>query len=378
MSDSELGLIRVTREWLQEVVFPHWLQVGIDSGTQLFIENLSFEGKPLKSAKRALVQARQIYSIAEGARLSLVSESQSKLIISSSSKAFLKYFQLPSGAFVHSIDEQGQHLNLDNDLYSQAFALFALAHAFESSKNLEFKVAANKLVHFLSSERRNINGGFTEIKNGKVLYQSNPHMHLFESALAWMKIDSDPVWKNLASELQNLCVNKFIDSKTELLAENFDEKWQPLLEKGHFIFEPGHQFEWSWLLFQYDSLRKLKNETKQSRRLFELAEKFGVTNPSRALAFDEIWSDGRVHKRSSRFWPQCERIKAAVVLGEGKIADIAMQALIENFLMLKEGLWKDTLLESGEYGDQPVKASSLYHIINAISEYAEHRPKIAL
>jgi mannose/cellobiose epimerase-like protein (N-acyl-D-glucosamine 2-epimerase family) len=109
-----------------------------------------------------------------------------------------------------------------------------------------------------------------------------------------------------------------------------------------------------------------------------LAEKFGVTNPSRALAFDEIWSDGRVHKRSSRFWPQCERIKAAVVLGEGKIADIAMQALIENFLMLKEGLWKDTLLESGEYGDQPVKASSLYHIINAISEYAEHRPKIAL
>jgi mannose-6-phosphate isomerase len=43
----------------------------------------------------------------------------------------------------------------------------------------------------------------------------------------------------------------------------------------------------------------------------------------------------------------------------------------------KPGLWLDTLTENGTFAEQPVKASSLYHIINALSEYITLRPRVA-
>ena len=372
MSEQDLNLKQISLSWLKEKVFPLWLKEGVDSQANFFIENLNFEGKAQVTPRRALVQARQIYSFAEGARLHVLDQALAKQIVESSTRSFIKLYSLSNGAFVHSVSNDGKHLNFDVDLYTQAFALFGLAQAFEFSQGAEFKVAALKLYSYLNTERRNKAGGFTEIKDKKLLFQSNPHMHLFESALAWLKIDSDPIWKSLANELYDLCTDKFIDSKTGLLAEHFDQNWKPIRTDDNFIFEPGHLYEWSWLFYQYRKL--IHGDNEESRSLFNLAEKFGLS-ANQELAFDEIWSNGKVNKSSSRFWPQCERIKSAAILNENKVADVAMKSLMDHFLDMNRGLWKDTLLESGQYADIPVKASSLYHIINAISEFVAVRPK---
>lgn len=365
-----LSLQQDTMNWLKNRVFPLWSTNGFDRTAGTFIESLNFEGQALISPLRALVLARQIYSFAEGLRLQSIEKNLALKLIEQSTEYFITKYSLPDGSFVHSVDKNG-HLNKDRDLYSQAFAIFALAHAYEFIPRADFKTAALKVVSYLQTERKNSLGGYTEIKGGKVLFQSNPHMHLFESALAWVKIDSDPTWKELAQEIHDLCRTKFIDNKTQFLAEHFNEKWEPIKENGNFIFEPGHHFEWSWLFYQYQQL--IGTDCKAvSESLFKSAEQYGLSTNGE-LAFDEIWSNGIPNKKSSRFWPQTERIKAAVVLNRPESADKAMKALVQHYLLMEKGLWRDTRLEDGSYADIPVKASSLYHIINAISEYKRHR-----
>ncbi len=373
MEDSQQEIVQKSLTWLKDRVFPLWSTEGFDYKENIFVENLSFESKAQNSPARALVQARQIYSFAEGARLQVLSKNLAKNLIWMSAHSLIEKYSLPNGAIVNSIDKTG-HLNSDLDLYSQAFALFGLAQAFEMCGDAEFRNAALKIVSYLNSERRNLAGGFTEIKAGKLLFQSNPHMHLFESVIAWMNVDQNPMWTELAAELSELSILKFIDPSTGFLAEHFDENWKPFRENGNFICEPGHHFEWSWLFIQYQKLNKnFKNNVSQN--LFDIAEKFGVSEKTQ-LAYDEIWSDGDFKKVSSRFWPQCERVKAAVVLGDFFSADQAMKSLMTHFLILEKGLWKDTRLEDGTFKEQIVKASSLYHIINAISEYAQLRPNL--
>ena len=56
-----------------------------------------------------------------------------------------------------------------------------------------------------------------------------------------------------------------------------------------------------------------------------------------------------------------------VVLCPGALTTAA--ALFRYFDLPVRGLWFDTWEENGNFREQPVKSSSLYHIIGAISEY---------
>jgi mannose-6-phosphate isomerase len=241
-------------------------------------------------------------------------------------------------------------------------------------------------VNYLRRERAVPAGGFTELDDGgQKLYKSNPHMHMFESAIAWMQIDpSEKVWRDLGAELINLCLTKFIDPATGVIGEYFDASWNPLKENGRFIWEPGHQYEWSWLMSLYEELTK-KDLKDLRHKIFNLAEKHG-TSPQRKVAFDEMWSDWTTKKISSRFWPQCERIKAAVRLGNevnpevqgsyAKAADDALETLFKFFETPKQGMWWDQLSETDTFSGTSSKSSSLYHIVNALEEYIHLRPKM--
>ncbi len=384
MNTIALFLSEQSKNWLKQDVFPLWIQSGVDPMTGSFVESLTMEGKPLTTPRRALVQARQIYSFVTGSKLDVCDEGLAKKIVLQATESFTKNYLQESGACIHSVDTQGQPQNKDVDLYTQAFALFAYANAFEISHDKKYQELGFKILNYLKTERRAIGGGFTEIKENKVFYQSNPHMHLFEAALAWAAIDSSEEWKDLATELYDLCLTKFIDQKTGALCEHFDEGWLPQRVDGHFFFEPGHHFEWAWLLSVYQDFFH-EDCRKTCLSLYEMANKYGVNE--RHYTVDEVWSNGTIKKGSSRFWPQCERIKAAARLGfeshprdQKKFALHADQALTVLFHYLQtptKGLWQDTLLENGEFSKQDPKGSSLYHIINAMEEYLNLRPRIA-
>lgn len=375
--------IEQAKHWLTQNVFPIWFDRGFEASTGCFVESISLTGEPLTNLdRRAMVQTRQIYAMTEAVKLDLFDREKAIEIIRKNTQLLIQKYRAESGGYAHSINPQLNVSNSDMDLYTQAFVLFGFARAYELLKEEQLVVEAKKLLTYLKESRRTGSGGYTEIKAGKTLYQSNPHMHLFEAALAWVAVSNETCWRQLADELFTLCTTRFIDAETGFLAEHYSEPWVPQRIEGYFIFEPGHHFEWAWLLSQYQQLTGIATE-KYSLPLYASAEKYGLT-ADRKFAIDEVLSSTNVHKKSARFWPQTERIKAAVDLGLSQkerqsyavVADMSFETLFRYFEGLQAGLWQDTLQEDGKFQNQPAKASSLYHIINALSEYILKRQKL--
>jgi mannose-6-phosphate isomerase len=375
-----------SQDWLAQDAIPLWLGQGIDWKQGGFFEALSPRGEALEGPKRSMVQARQIYSFKTASELQCVEKKVAHHAIAHGLKFMLDFCSLPSGAFMHAVDRDGKPHQTTPDLYAQAFALFGLAQAFSIEPASALRDRAKALVDYLQRERKTADGGYFELKGAERLYQSNPQMHLFEAALAWMDVDSDPAWRKLADEMASLCLEKFIDRESGVLGEHFEAGWTPVRdpagEKNCFMFEPGHQYEWAWLLGRYQK-HTGKDLSAARFRLFERSERNGIC-PDRKTAFDELWSDMRCKTATSRFWPQCERIKAAVQLGneasqserEGyyRAADEALSALFRFLETPKRGLWFDRCSTDFAFIDQPAKASSLYHIIGAMNEYLAYRP----
>ncbi len=372
------------KKWLSSDVLPLWFGLGFETASGCFLEWISYDSKPLIEAeRRAMVQARQIYSVCEASRLQLMTQAEASELVRANVNLLFRHYKRPSGGYAHALNHRLEITNDSVELYTQAFILFCLSQAYGLLKDENIRTEALSLLDYLNTKRRIATGGFTEIKNGKVLYQSNPHMHLFEAALAWVAVDHSESWKQLAEELKNICLNHFIDPTTNLLAEHFSEPWLPEASNGQFVFEPGHHYEWAWLLLEYQKLLKT-DLLKQAQVLFANAETYGLSS-DRKFAVDEVWSNFKINKNTSRFWPHCERIKAAVslaVLSQNaeekqkyfESADLAFEGLATYLETPVAGLWHDTRLADGSFKSEPAaKASSLYHIINAYSEYINKR-----
>ena len=372
--------ITAAKNWLSQKALPLWTGIGFEEKTGCFIESITFEGQALTNAdRRAMVQCRQIYSVCEGAKLGLIDHYKAAALIKKNTDLLISKYKLPSKGYAQTINANLEISNNSIELYTQAFVIFGLAQAYALLKTENLKTEALSLLEYLNSQRRNNEGGYTEIKSGQTLFQSNPHMHLLEAALAWVAVDDSPEWKKLSKELKDLCLNHFIDKETNLLAEHFSKPWQPMKEENGFIFEPGHHYEWSWLFLEYSRLMN-ENLEPVSKILFDQAEKNSLIENG-TIAVDEVWSNLKINKSTARFWPQGERIKAAVSLGKlekntekkaeyYKSADLAFEGLYAYVQTPVAGLSYDSKLENGNFKQEPAaKASSLYHIINAFSEY---------
>ena len=210
--------------------------------------------------------------------------------------------------------------------------------------------------------RRVAGGGFRE--NGPHPYQANCHMHLFESALAWEPLGG-PSWTALSDEIANLAMSRFIDPASGALREFFDGQWRALEGEGGLV-EPGHQFEWAWLLDRWGRARGDAAARAAARRLFENGLK-GV-DPVREVAVNALWDDFSVRDGTARLWPQTEHLKAAVVLGDEAQALRAARGLAQYLDVPARGAWRDKLQADGTFVEEPAPATSFYHLMVAILE----------
>ncbi len=377
-------LVQKIKSWLQKSACPLWLEAGVDWNSGGFYESLTLQGVPAAGPRRVMVQSRQIFSSHMAMKLGLLSQFECHKRVLHGIDFVLKYYSDKSGGFHHAVDESFKPLNKPMDLYAQAFALFGLAHAHAiltpGQGQSIYKNRALELVQYLKSHRKVDSGGYTELGASGVMFEANPLMHLFEATLYWAEIDKDKAWDDLNNELSSLCLNTFIDKEKSLLAEHYDSSWKPLLNNGRYVFEPGHHYEWVWLLGRYQKFYG-QDTSKVRVKLYDIAEKYGIQK-DRKSAFDEVWSDLTPAKKTSRFWPQCERVKAALQLGmDGLIdkkvaaesADEAIEGLFKFLEVDLPGLWFDTWQEDGVFTIQPAKASSFYHIIGAMVDYVELR-----
>ena len=149
------------------------------------------------------------------------------------------------------------------------------------------------------------------------------------------------------------------------MTEHFDADWNPAAGIFGRIVEPGHQFEWSWLLRRWGVARGRKDAIAAADRLFGIGAKWGV-DPSRGVVFNTMLDDFTPHDRKARLWPQTEWLKAATKSSHSRNAAMALRSFLRTDIA---GLWQDTMLADGAFSDRFAPATSLYHIAGAIFEF---------
>jgi mannose/cellobiose epimerase-like protein (N-acyl-D-glucosamine 2-epimerase family) len=371
MSDLN-GEVAALRRWLFDIALPLWWDVGADRVRGGFHEAIALDGKPLEKPHRARSIARQAFSYCETGRLGWHGPWREA---AGHALDFLgKHFINTDGSVVSVVDLDGKVIDPTFDLYDQAFALFAFASGHRVfGETAPWRRHAVTLRALLEREIAHPQGGFREDREGSLPQRANPHMHLLEAALAWLAIADDPGWRRMADNIATLCLERFIDPASGALRENFTADWSPAPGITGQVCEPGHHYEWAFLL---DSWAKLtgRKAPVEVNRLIAFADAHGLDD-KRGVTVGVLLTDGSLHDPVARLWAQAERARVYAIehrpADERRIA-AAIRSLRRFLATPTPGTWYDQLGSDDRFVNEPARATSLYHIIGAVSALASH------
>ena len=357
--------------WLLDAAYPLWSTRGVDAHGG-FHERLQQNGEPLSEPRRSRVQPRQAYCFAMGPSMGWRGDAAA--LVKHGLDYWIARYRRPDGLFRTLIAADGSSLDERALTYDQAFGLLGfhlgamVGDARAEREGLALELHGLVVKHM----KRAVGPGFESGVPASLPLQSNPHMHLFEAALAGCEVCAESsLWKQLADELAELALTRFIDAKTGALREFFDEQWHPAAGEPGRIVEPGHQFEWAWLLLRWGGAKNPRARAA-ALKLIEVGETHGVRN---GLAINSLLDDFSAHEAGARLWPQTERLKAAALAarltGEARFFTMTVAAVegLKRYLDTPIlGLWFDRIDAEGKRVDEPAPASSFYHLVAAIAE----------
>lgn len=356
--------------WLFGAALPAWTTFGIDHSRGVMIDQLDQGGRCDPVNRRMRVQPRQAYAFARAKTLGWPGPSD--YVVQVALQSLTRDFRRHDGLYRTLLQHDDSILDDNPVLYDQAFALLALAHTNGLKPDPEDEALV--LLDRIQTTWLMANGGFRESGD---LYLSNPLMHLFEATLAWTEVGQSSRWAELADTLAGLALTRLMDPASGFIGEHYGADWQIASGQEGARIEPGHQFEWAWLLVRYGRLRDHKAAVLAAERLYE-AGLAGV-DIARGVAVDAIDRDGRLLALTARLWPQTEWLKAALILLE-EAEDPARKAIylrdaLNAVRAVKyyipehlRGLWYDRMAPSGQLEPGPSPASTLYHLVEAITQ----------
>jgi mannose/cellobiose epimerase-like protein (N-acyl-D-glucosamine 2-epimerase family) len=371
------------RNWMITSALPLWSTAGFDAGRGLFQERLDWDGRPqLEAPRRAMVQARQIYVFAHAAHMGWFPEGGRLSEIAMAS--LLRDFCDPDGlskGFAFSVDAGGRIVASARDAYTHAFVLFAIAWLYRLNGDRRLIAYADKTIDFIDAnmEDRLRGGLFDRAPVEDRSKRQNPHMHLLEACLALETAAPGRGYIERAGKLVDIFKTRLFSAKAGVLLEYFAEDWSdhPDALKRQ-IFEPGHHFEWVWLLREYEKMSG-DDLSFWIQQLDVNAMRNGFAK--NGLIIDEVDASLNVIKASHRIWPHTEAAKAAVArhfMGDHEapyFASAMISALSEHFLDKPfAGGWIDHLSDDLRPLVDYVPASSLYHLFLATAELSRAFP----
>ena len=358
--------------WLGDTALPLWWRLGADHAAGGFHEALGQDGAPMALPRRCRVQPRQIYSFSLAARLGW--DGPARAAAAHGLSYFLGHFRRADGLFRASVTPDGRVCDDRALLYDQAFALLGLYGAYDLEPRPQWREMAADLLSRIRKAYKHPGGGFAE--HDAQPFQSNAQMHLFEACIAWSAVAGGQ-FAETADEVGALCVDRLIDPNLGVIDEFYDTAWRPAGPggdpAGERRIEPGHQFEWAWLLSQWGHAggRVVRPVVE---RLFQVGE--ASVAPSLHTASAAISADGEVTDPLARLWPQTERLRTAILLAQDADADRptyergaldAGGAVLAYLATPIEGLWRDKRSPDGVFAEEAAPASSLYHLVGAIA-----------
>ena len=355
-------------KWLVDAAFPLWSERGIDPRNGGFAEVLSQEGVALAHPRRARVHPRQIYAFAQARTLGWPGDVTG--IVSRGMDYFTTYYRRHDGLFRAMANADGAPLDERALLYDQAFALLGYAAAATAlDARGEFERRALALRQIIAARFGTDDGSYYSEEHSSGHRESNPHMHLLEAYLAWAEIGQDAGWAAGVRSMVDLALSHFIRKDGGAFGESYLATWHPTPGIAGRIVEPGHQFEWAWLLLRCERwhTRPLRDT---ALRLIAIGEEFGVHN---GVAVNALEGDFSVKDANARLWPQTERLKAALLAAAltddpryWSMAEAAALSWVPYLGTSVPGLWLDVRLPNGDFVDAPAPASTFYHLVGGI------------
>lgn len=353
------------------------------------MERFDWDGAPLDPGfKRTRVLARQCYVFSHAA---IGGVEEAREAARAGAEFLLAHALRGDGQFVSVVASDGAVLDPTADLYDIAFGLFAMAWWFRLTGDPRaIDVAETSIAHVDRHMRRPSGRGFVAREGDAGPCLQNPHMHLFEALIFLCAFTGRTAPRDMADELFALAEDVLVDPASGALAETFDATGDAAAT-GAARIEPGHQYEWAWLLNRYGALAGQPRAPALADRLFAFARQHGH-DPETGLIVDAVDGHGRVIAGDFRIWPNLEYLKALVSLrerGDGRAdwcdAEIerTAQRVSRWFLRprpdgpavaLPDGFWID-YLNGGSMTPRcdHVPASTLYHITCAYSELMRHK-----
>ena len=363
---------------MREQALPLWATSGFDAEAGRFEEGLTSAGERLPELPiRLLVQARQIHVYALAARRHQYAGAGA-LVTRAFASMRRDYFRRDGrDGWAFSIARDGTPVDSTRDLYAHAFVLLAVAACVRTTGKQEELAVARETLAFLDRDMTApLGGGYVEVlpvREGP--RRQNPHMHLFEALLALWEVSGDRLFLERAEGLFQLFVARFYQPEQGVLLEYFDEALMPASDFGSIV-EPGHHFEWCWLLRRYEKETGDRRVGAIVDRLYAHATRSGFDRDR--LIVDVVHPDGTIAKGSRRLWPMTEAIKcnlAEAALGRagGRANALALtESLYRCFLgNAPRGGWVDRLGEDGTRLGDFMPATSLYHLVGSVDELSE-------
>ncbi len=349
----------------------HWRQVGLTDGGHGVVERLDPLGQPLDLPYRRLTaHARQVFLFAKAgdllARADFLAHGTRLL-----AALLTQFADHDRGGFFFKIDRHGAIIDESKDLYAHSFVLLALAEGARVLGCGDAHDRAIRLDRLLVEKLSLPEGGLTpraaaDWGGGVRCLEQNPHMHLLEAYLALESVNQDTYWAERADAMVRLFYDRLYDPILGCVGEYFTPDGRPDPINGDPL-EPGHQYEWAFLLQTHAARRGLPLPDAV-HRLHRFADRYrgdvGIV--------DQIDRTGTVLRATKRIWPVTECLRAKIALYR-QTGDAAYRQEAQDWALFlwthylqAGGFWSEHLDAALTPIDRAMPATTPYHLIGAV------------
>ncbi len=359
---------------------PKWYEAFCDQHSDGFYERLGKGFQPVYTGnRRLLTHCRQLalYSHA-------VAHKENRAFRPDLTRHYAHmvdtYYVAETGGWRFSVDDEGNSLDDTNDLYALAFVIFSLSHYYRATGDEKAQVLARATLDFIRNHMRiSDRPGFAEAVSADLQLlerprRQNPHMHLLEACLFAGDTWRDPNYLDTADEIIYLFYEYFFDKERVFLGEYYQDNLSRDPETGHAA-EPGHYFEWVWLLKKHASaIEEPDMHNDACSRLLMFANSFGWDREFGGI-YDEFNVEGQVLKPSKRIWPFAEALKANVLMLDSgadkkflkkRVAE--MVKLFRKRYMDERGFWTEWLSRDLSPVTDYLPGTTPYHVYFGVME----------
>ena len=348
-------------DWLWNTVMPGWAMRAVDPETGGFIEGLDLQGQAAPDLpRRGRVAPRQLFSFARAKHLGWNPDGAADAVIEAAIRFLDGPARSPQGGWAHGFDGQGRINDPRRDFYDHAFVALAGAElaGLGDPRGQALAEEAFALIDELFAD--DMYGGWVDHETGGGGKLSNPHMHLLEASLRYYEVMGDTASAERIQTLATLFERFMFAPETGAVLERFGPDWTRIRDDR---IEPGHCYEWIYLLSETDRLVG-RDCGSWLRRIHAFTESHGIRD---GMALNVLGNGDAGY----RLWPQLERLRTYITLGSPQAPVKAMIDEIHDRFLNKGPAhgWVDRLDQDFEPAVTHVPASMIYHLMTGVAPF---------